>query len=70
MGLIVCPLSADYETNNTVSSYPVKPLLQSTFLVDGVLFTPLTVLFKLYLTLNRLSILAGMVIPTTADATL
>ena len=70
MGLIVCPLSADYRANDTASPCTVKPLFQLTLLVNGVFLTPLTMLFKLNFTLYGLLILAGIVILTPTDATL
>ncbi len=70
VGLIVCPLSADYETNDTASPCAVKLLFQLALLVNGVLLTPLTMLLKLNFTLYRFLIFAGIVILTSTDATL
>ena len=70
MGLIVCPLSADYRANDTASPRAVKPLFKLALLVNGVFLTPLTMLFKLNFTLYGLLILAGIVILTPTDATL
>lgn len=69
VGLIVRPLSADYETNNTDGWRCVKFLFELTLLVKCVLFTPLTVLVKFHLALHGLLVLAGVVILTIADAT-
>jgi len=70
VGLIVCPLSADYKANNTASLGAVKPLFKLALFVGGVLLTPLTMLLKLHFTLNRLLILAGIVILASTDTTL
>ena len=70
VGLIVCPLSADYKANNTANLSAVKPLFKLALFVGGVLLTPFTMLLKLHLTLNRLLILASIVILASTDATL
>ena len=69
VGLIVCPLSADYRVNNTVNPLTVKMLFELALLVNGVLLAPLTMLLELHLALHRTFILAGIVILAATDAT-
>ena len=69
VGLIVCPLSADYRANDTASPCAVKPLFKLALLVNGVLLAPLTMLLELHLALHRTFILAGIVILAATDAT-
>ena len=69
VGLIVCPLSADYRVNNTVNPLTVKMLFELALLVNGVLLAPLTMLFELHLALYRAFILTGIVVLAATDAT-
>ena len=70
MGLIVCPLSADYRVNNTVNPLTVKMLFELALLVNGVLLAPLTMLLELDLSFDLFFVFSRPIVNTLAGRTL